>query len=314
MPYLTQLANVARRTGYPVTEVSGWKNRGHGPQLQVLGVVCHHTAGPAAGGDYPSLRVVRDGRSGLPGPLSQFGLGRSGRIYVVAAGRCWHNAPSTSPYHRNDTSLGIEAENNGSQAWPAAQLDAYRKLCAELCKEFDLPANRVKAHREVNTAKPDPHGIDMGDFRAAVGRLITREDDDMPEYVSVGTGPETQDLEPGEWQAVAWPTEYSDPSGQHGGEGLSVLTGPAKYTLSAYVRVEGLPLGTPVQIRAVEVKPDPDGPDPIAQIGPVAERVAPDVDYTIADLVDAGNKLRVQLLVPAAAKVAGGTCKVHFWR
>jgi hypothetical protein len=154
MPYLTQLADVARRTGHPVTEVAGWKSRGHGPQPEVQGIVCHHTAGPAGGGDHPSLAVVRDGRPGLPGPLSQFGLGRSGRIYVIAAGRCWHNAPSTSPRHDNSSSLGIEAENNGSQPWPEVQLDAYR------------------AHREVNTSKPDPHSIDMTDFRAAVAALI----------------------------------------------------------------------------------------------------------------------------------------------
>ncbi|MGW0805281.1 peptidoglycan recognition protein family protein [Nonomuraea sp. NPDC002799] len=180
MPWLTQLADVARRTGHPVTEVAGWKTRGHGPQPQVLGVVCHHTAGPAAGGDYPSLAVVRDGRPGLDGPLSQFGLGRSGRIYVVAAGRCWHNAPSTSPQHDNARSIGIEAENSGSQSWPADQLDAYEALCAELCKEFGLPASRVKAHREVNTAKPDPRGIEMTAFRAAVARRMSDKPDGGP--------------------------------------------------------------------------------------------------------------------------------------
>lgn len=178
MPYLTQLAAVARRTGYPVTEVSGWKSRGHGPQPYVRGIVCHHTAGATGGGDYPSLGVVRDGRPGLDGPLSHFGLGRSGRIYVIAAGRCWHNAPSTSSNHTNSNSLGIEAENDGRQPWPAAQLDAYKRLCAELCREFGLPASRVKGHKEVNREKPDPHSVNMNRFRDDVARLI--EGDDMP--------------------------------------------------------------------------------------------------------------------------------------
>ncbi|MFI7707593.1 N-acetylmuramoyl-L-alanine amidase [Nonomuraea sp. NPDC049480] len=169
---MTKLAAVAYRTGYPVTEVSGWRTRGHGPQPEVQGIVCHHTAGPAAGGDYPSLNVVRSGRPGLDGPLSQFGLGRSGRIYVIAAGRCWHNAPSTSPWHDNSSSIGIEAENSGSQPWPAVQVDAYIALCAEICREFGLSAARVKAHREVNTSKPDPRGIDMDKFRAGVAVLL----------------------------------------------------------------------------------------------------------------------------------------------
>lgn len=179
MPFLKQLAAVARRTGYPVTEVAGWATRGHGPQPSVQGIVCHHTAGASGGGDYPSLRVVRDGRPGLDGPLSHFGLGRSGRIYVIAAGRCWHNAPSTSSNHTNSASLGIEAENDGRQPWPAVQLDAYKQLCAELCAEFGLPASRVKGHKEVNTQKPDPHSVSMNAFRADVARLITGGDE-MP--------------------------------------------------------------------------------------------------------------------------------------
>jgi hypothetical protein len=178
VPYLTHLADVARRTGFAVTEVSGWQTRGHGPQPSVQGIVCHHTAGASGGGDYPSLGVVRDGRAGLSGPLSHFGLGRSGRIYVIAAGRCWHNAPSTSAQHTNSASIGIEAENDGRQAWPAVQVVAYKALVAELCKEFGLPASRVKGHKEVNTQKPDPHSINMNDFRADVARLM--EGDDMP--------------------------------------------------------------------------------------------------------------------------------------
>ncbi|MFI6496923.1 N-acetylmuramoyl-L-alanine amidase [Nonomuraea typhae] len=167
MPYLTQLAEVARRTGCKVVEVSGWRTRGHGPQPAVHGIVCHHTAGRN------DMHIVRDGRSGLSGPLSQIWLKHDGTIYVVAAGRCWHNAPSTSPNHTNSNSVGIEAENNGREPWPDVQLDAYKRLCAELCREFELPVTRVKGHKEVNTQKPDPHSVDMDDFRADVGRLLT---------------------------------------------------------------------------------------------------------------------------------------------
>lgn len=167
MPYLTQLAAVARRTGYPVVEVPGWKSRGHGPQPAVQGIVCHHTAG------WADMHIVRDGRPGLDGPLSQFWLRKDGTIYVVAAGRCWHNAPSTSPLHTNSTSIGIEAENDGRTPWPDVQIDAYLRLCAELCKEFGLTAARVKGHKEVQPGKPDPHTINMDTFRAEVARLMS---------------------------------------------------------------------------------------------------------------------------------------------
>lgn len=223
MPYLTQLAAVARRTGHEVVEVSGWKTRGHGPQPEVKGIVCHHTAGPKSG-DYPSLAVVRDGRPGLDGPLSHFGIGRTGRIYVIAAGRCWHNAPSTSALHDNSSSIGIEAENTGTgQAWPAAQLDAYRKLCAELCREFKLPASRIKGHREVNVNKVDPKGIDMNTFRAAVAGLLdtkpapkppTQEDSTLKPVVDLGM--KRQHVIPaGQRGSVPFEIEYQDPDKIH---------------------------------------------------------------------------------------------------
>jgi hypothetical protein len=83
------LAQAARMTDFPVVEVDGWRSRGHGGMDTLEGVVLHHTAGPASG-DYPSLRVVRDGRPGLAGPLAQLGLARSGTIFVIAAGLSYH--------------------------------------------------------------------------------------------------------------------------------------------------------------------------------------------------------------------------------
>src|SRR5690625_4164771 len=150
MPYLTGLAHVARRTGVPVTAVGVGKARGHGPQPNTPGRAGRHTAVQPGGGDYPSLHSARDSYSGLPGPLSHFGLGRSGRIYVIAAGRCYHNAPSTSSNHTSSHSIGIEAENDGSQPWPAEQVEAYHRLCAELCAAYDIPVSEVRGHKEVN--------------------------------------------------------------------------------------------------------------------------------------------------------------------
>lgn len=173
MPYLTNLAAAAKRTGHPVIEVPGWETRGHGAQPFVRGIVAHHTAGR------DDMHVVRDGRPGLDGPLSQIWLKHDGSIWVVAAGLCWHNAPSTSANHTNSNSIGIEAENDGRAPWPAVQLDSYRRLCAELCREYGLPASAVKAHREVQPGKPDPHSINMTTFRADVARLIAGEDDDV---------------------------------------------------------------------------------------------------------------------------------------
>ncbi|MGC0251495.1 peptidoglycan recognition protein family protein [Pseudactinotalea sp. Z1748] len=193
MPYYTGLARVARAAGLDVIEVAGWRTRGHGPMSAAQSVMWHHTAG-AATGDYPSLRVVRDGHGGLPGPLAQYGLGRSGRVYVIAAGLCYHAGRVSHARYTNPRSIGIEAENTGTgQVWPKVQLDAYHALTAALCAEFGWnPAIAVIGHKEA--ARPagrkiDPTGINMNTVRTTVAGLMrgtpvptppAQEEEDVP--------------------------------------------------------------------------------------------------------------------------------------
>ncbi len=156
--------------------VPGWENRGRPYPFHPECVVCHHTATSArASGDYPSLGIVRDGRSDLPGPLSQFGLGRSGMIYVIAAGTANHAGPGGwRGVSGNTRAWGIEAENDGvGQPWSPGQLDAYPRLCAALARHTGFGPEMVCAHREWNPRdKIDPTGIDMGWLRSEVARLL----------------------------------------------------------------------------------------------------------------------------------------------
>jgi hypothetical protein len=118
--YVPWLADAARTTGYPVVEIAGWRSRGHGGMRLVEGVVGHHTAtSDRASGDYPSLGIVTNGRSDLPGPLANYGLGRSGTIYVIAAGAAYHAGASrwAGFVDLNDEFLGIEAESAGTGVW-----------------------------------------------------------------------------------------------------------------------------------------------------------------------------------------------------
>lgn len=171
------LADAARMTGYPVVEVGGWRGRGHGGMRVVEIVVPHHTAdGPT--GDYPSLRIVRDGRAGLSGPLSQFGLGRTGTIFVIAAGQSWHAGASAWAgfWDLNDEAIGIEAESVGTRDdWTAAQRDCYPRLCAALLHFMRRGADRIGAHKEVcrpRGRKIDPAYWHMGGMRDQVGRYL----------------------------------------------------------------------------------------------------------------------------------------------
>ncbi|NIH70477.1 peptidoglycan recognition protein family protein [Auritidibacter ignavus] len=177
MPYYTGLARVARTTGYPVKETSGWKTRGNGTMSPVRSVMCHHTAGGSRG-NYPSMNVVKNGRPGLPGPLAHYGIGRDGTIYVIASGLAYHAGRVSKTAYTNRHSIGIEAENTGTgERWSDAQLDSYVKLCRALIDEFGLPVSAVVGHKEAAVPKGrkvDPAftrpRLSMNDFRRYVKR------------------------------------------------------------------------------------------------------------------------------------------------
>jgi N-acetylmuramoyl-L-alanine amidase len=176
---LTELADIARRTGYPVVEVPGWKTRGRpGGMLGVRTITNHHTANGGAKGNYPSLRVVRDGRSGLPGPLAQLGVGVDGTIYVIAAGKCNHAGASRSIDYTNSYAIGIEAEAEGvpndPEDWPPAQMDSLTRLDRVLIDHYQgLTSADVRGHKETCAPvgrKTDP-SFNMNTLRSRVRNL-----------------------------------------------------------------------------------------------------------------------------------------------
>lgn len=168
-------ADVLRAEGLNVAEVDGWKTRGSA-DFDPKGIMAHHTAG-ATMGEAPSLNTVIYGRPGLPGPLSQAVLGRSGTIYMVASGRANHAGFGVwRSVSGNTHFIGIEAENSGlGQPWPDVQLRAYVAMCAAFCRKLELSSLMVCGHREYALPKGrkiDPAGIDMDEFRAAVSERL----------------------------------------------------------------------------------------------------------------------------------------------
>ena len=171
MPYLTDLADACRKSGLDVVEVPGWRTRGRGPMTSVETIVCHHTAtSDRAAGDYPTMRVVRDGRPGLEGPLSQLGLGRSGTVYVIAAGRCSHAGKTALLRQGNSRAIGIECEASGARPIEGEQLAAYVRLVRALADHYGVPVSRVESHGEVAVPRGRKNDIrnDMNEFRLLV--------------------------------------------------------------------------------------------------------------------------------------------------
>ncbi|WP_130012016.1 N-acetylmuramoyl-L-alanine amidase [Serinicoccus sediminis] len=179
---LTDLADAVRRAGVlTVEEVAGWRTRSAAPAGGPYGgpgldsvecLIAHHTgSSPAATGDYPTRRTILEGNGSTPGPLSQLGLGRSGRtVLVFAAGICWHAGPVHEDWQRNRSALGIEAEHSGSlwEPWLPSRYGGYVLLTAAAAEHYDVPTSRVRSHAEVSTAgKIDPV-FDMATFRRHV--------------------------------------------------------------------------------------------------------------------------------------------------
>ena len=160
---LIWLPAVLKAAGLKVATVDGWESRGRGDVGPILGVICHHTAGPKDG-NMPSLKILINGRAELHGPLAQLGLGRDGTYYVIAAGKCNHAGSGiwNGVTNGNANFIGIEAENTGRSddfPWPDVQMDAYRRGVAAILTHIGREAEFCAGHKEYcvpQGRKPDP--------------------------------------------------------------------------------------------------------------------------------------------------------------
>jgi len=176
---LIWLPDALKAAGLRVSLVDGWQDRGRGDVGRIFGVLCHHTAGPKDG-NMPSLNTLVNGRSDLPGPLCQLGLGRDGTYFVVAAGKANHAGKGNwkGIVNGNTNLIGIEAENTGlpnDSPWPDVQVDAYHRGVAAILTHIGQPVDFCAGHKEYALPagrKTDPD-FDMVPFRAAVATIMS---------------------------------------------------------------------------------------------------------------------------------------------
>lgn len=168
--YDTSIANRLRLRGLKVVEIAGWQTRGSS-SFNPRGSVDHHTAGGATG-NAPSLNVCIYGRSDLPGPLCQVLIGRDNTCYVIAAGRANHaGSGGWRGLSGNSSVFGIERENSGREAWRPDQTFVAAVAHAALI-DGRIPSNMVCGHKEWTTRKPDPHTLNMNDFRSLIQDIL----------------------------------------------------------------------------------------------------------------------------------------------
>lgn len=183
---LLWLPDVLRSAGLTVDTFPGWESRGAEQWGPIRGIVCHATAGARNSSDAAEMRVLWEtGSATAPVPIAQLYLSRSGRWTVGASGMCYHVLTGQRGPHvgyGNGALIGVEAANdNRGEPWPDAQVNAYIRGVAAICRHMGWSADVVVGHREHQNDKTDPFGIDMNEFRSAVDLLLTEED--MPVIV-----------------------------------------------------------------------------------------------------------------------------------
>ncbi|MEO6102561.1 MAG: N-acetylmuramoyl-L-alanine amidase [Pseudoxanthomonas sp.] len=107
-----------------------------------------------------SLHTLRTANSG--GPVSaHYLIGRDGALYQLVAEdqRAWHAGPGAwgTISDVNSASIGIELDNNGTDAYPTQQIDSLLLLLADICKRNGIPREQVIGHADMApTRKTDP--------------------------------------------------------------------------------------------------------------------------------------------------------------
>ena len=267
--------------------------------------VVHYSEGPTD----QSVRSIQDFHmdgNGWSDIGYNFLVDVQGRIYE---GRGWLTVGAHAPGH-NASGIGVCMIGRDGDATTAAK-NAIRAVYDE-ARQRARHGLAKRGHRDVySTSCP-------GDQLYAWVRagMPAEEDDDMPEYVSVGMT-EAQDLPPGEWVTVKWGKEYADSAHHHWDKGgPSIIQGSARYSLTANVKIEGLPAGTELQARVVE-HADSDGS---AEDGPIAEYSASNgatfLHYNVAsDTVSDGHRVRFQVVQygSEAGRITSGSAKGFAW-
>src|SRR5690606_7703979 len=113
------------------------------------------------------------------GLCSQLHLSRDGVFTVCGAGIAWHagmgSYPGLPTNDANRLTIGIEAENNGTEGWSPKQYDAYVRGVAAILRKLGKSSANGIGHKEwagASQGKWDPGGMDMNKFRADVQKAM----------------------------------------------------------------------------------------------------------------------------------------------
>ncbi|MFE6079963.1 N-acetylmuramoyl-L-alanine amidase [Streptomyces virginiae] len=205
--------------GVRVVEYDGWRTHNRnskGPWGPVHGVLVHHTV---SSGSANTVRICRDGYSGLPGPLCQGVITKDGTFHLIGYGRCNHagggdpdvlaavqaesygdrppvpNVGNADGVDGNARFYGWECENlgDGKDPWTTAQLDTIERASAAVCRAHGWSAKSVIGHKEWSDDKSDPT-FSMPGMRQRIAARLTGTPTTPPQQEDIVTPDDIQKI------------------------------------------------------------------------------------------------------------------------
>lgn len=273
--------------------------------------IVHYSEGPTT----QSVRSIQDfhmdGR-GWADIGYNFLVDVSGRIYE---GRGWLVVGAHAPDH-NTSGIGVCMIGRDGDSTAAAKR-SIRWLYDEAVRRAGRNLAKL-GHRDVYATSCPGNQLHAW-VRAGMptdGAGRTDEGDDMPDYVSVSMG-EPQEFPPRTWVTIRFDREHSDKGHHHrNAGGPSFVKGPARYSATCALRIEGLAPGTEIQARVFE-RADADGST--TDSGLLAEYFASNgatfLAHNVVDSVGAGDRARLEVIHYGTdtGRIVSGTVKALVW-
>jgi N-acetylmuramoyl-L-alanine amidase len=141
-------------------------NKSSRTKKRITAILLHDTGGKGAG----AVEWLTNKASGVSAHVV---IDREGKVYrlVPDSEKAWHAGKSSLwlEDNVNEYSLGVELEDTeDTSEYTEAQLESLTQWCAEKCKTYTIPLNRIIGHEHVATPKgrkldpgPDFHWYDV---------------------------------------------------------------------------------------------------------------------------------------------------------
>jgi hypothetical protein len=133
--------------------------------VHIVGIILHYAYGPDS-----SVKIMRDGRSDLPGPMAHWAVLSDGRIELIADERRKANHVGRADRGLNNSNT-IGIQTTGLTAFEdEQQVENLVRLVVDVADRWSIPTEMIVSHAEV--AKPAGRKTDMDQQAPAVREMV----------------------------------------------------------------------------------------------------------------------------------------------